>query len=267
MIEIDLLRELMAHSDYRTLEKKSFWLAQHLPGLFLYTRIILVVLAASRRCGKNTYTLDNVIAGSSSILKTLERIGADVFVENMSAFIDLKTPCVFVANHMSALEAFILPCFIMPYRKFTFVVKKSLTQYPIFKHAINSLYPIVVDRQNPRKDLRAVLDQGSNRLKQNISVLIFPQTTRSLHFDPAQFNTLGIKLAQKSQLPIVPIALKTDAWGMGRRLKDFGKIDPSKAVRMAFGDPVHVSGNGKQEHQEILSFIGDTLRSFRDVLD
>ncbi len=222
----------------------------------------MTILTASRHCSKNTYTPDKKIASSSGILKTLEHIGAHVSVKNMSAFIELKRPCVFVANHMSALEAFILPCFIMPYRKITFVVKKSLTQYPLLKHSIQSLHPIVVDRKNPRKDLRAVLEQGINCLKQNISVLIFPQTTRSLHFDPAQFNTLGIKLAQKSRLPIVPIALKTDAWGIGRLLKDVGKIDPSKPVRITFGDPIHVTGNGKQEHQKILSFIGDTLQNW-----
>jgi 1-acyl-sn-glycerol-3-phosphate acyltransferase len=252
----------MAKSDYRTPENQSFWPAQRLPGLFLYTRIIQVLLAAARRCSRNTYTLDKKIAGSTRILRTLEHIGGNVFVENMSAFIDLNTPCVFVANHMSALEAFVLPCFIMPHRKITFVIKKSLAEYPILKHSINSLHPIVVDRKNPRKDLRAVLDQGSNRLKQDISVLIFPQTTRSFHFEPAQFNTLGIKLAKKNHLPIVPIALKTDVWGIGRRFKDFGKIDPSRPVRMAFGDPIHVAGNGKQEHQETLTFIGDTLRSW-----
>ena len=252
----------MAPSDYRTPENQSWWLATRLPGLFLYTRILLVVLAAYRRCSENTYTLDKKIASSSSVLRTLERIGADVFVENMSAFIALKAPCVFVANHMSALETFLLPCFIMPYRKITFVVKKGLTQYPVLKHAINSLDPIVVERTNPRKDLKAVLEQGIDVLKQNISVLLFPQTTRSLHFDPAQFNTLGIKLAKKSRLPIVPIALKTDAWGIGHLLKDFGKIDPSKPVRVTFGDPIHVTGNGKQEHQRILSFMRDTLRSW-----
>ncbi len=250
----------MTHSDYRTPGNQSSWPATRFPGLFLYTRIILVTLAAARRCSKNTYTLDKRIASSISVLKTLERIGTDVLVENLSAFTHLKTPCVFVANHMSALEAFILPCFIMPYRRITFVIKKSLTEYPGLKYAINSLHPIVVDRKNPRKDLRAVLEQGSHRLKQDISVLIFPQTTRSLHFDPTQFNTLGIKLAKKNHLPIVPIALKTDTWGIGRLFKDFGKIDPSKPVRIAFGEPIHVTGNGKQEHQEILTFIGDSLQ-------
>jgi 1-acyl-sn-glycerol-3-phosphate acyltransferase len=252
----------MTYPDYQTSENQSLWLAKRFPGLFLYSKIILVVLSASRRCRKNTYTINEIVASSTRILRTLERIGGNVFVENMSAFIDLKGPCVFAANHMSALEAFLLPSFIMPHRKVTFVIKKSLTKFPILKHAINSLQPIVVDRRNPRKDLRAVLDQGFDFLKQNISVLIFPQTTRSLHFDPAQFNTLGIKLAKKSHLPIVPIALKTDAWSKGRYLKDFGKIDPSRPVRIAFGDPVHITGNGKPEHQEILDFIGDKLRSW-----
>ena len=252
----------MTHPDYQTPENQSRWLEKRFPGLFLYSKIIQVVLAASRRCSRNIYTSNDIIDGSTRILRTLERIGGNVFVENMSAFIDLKGPCVFAANHMSALEAFLLPYFIMPHRKVTFVIKKSLTKFPILKHAINSLQPIVVDRRNPRKDLRAVLDQGFDFLKQNISVLIFPQTTRSLHFDPAQFNTLGIKLAQKSHLPIVPIALKTDAWNEGRHLKDFGKIDPSRPVRIAFGGPVHISGNGKQEHQQILDFIGDKLWSW-----
>lgn len=250
----------MSNSDYRTPENQSFWLAQRLPGFFLYARIVLAVLTAFRHCSKNTYTIDKQITGSASILRALEQTGADVFIENMAAFIDLKAPCVFVANHMSALEAFILPCVIMPYRKITFVVKKSLTEYPFLKHVINSLQPIVVSRRNPRKDLRTVLDQGLNRLKQNISVLVFPQTTRSPFFDPMQFNTLGIKLAKTSQMPIVPIALKTDAWGMGRCFKDFGRIDPAKPVRIAFGKPVRVTGNGKQEHDEIIDFIGHKLR-------
>jgi len=81
---------------------------------------------------KNTYSTDKKIESSANVLRTLERIGVEFVIENMSAFIDLKTPCVFVANHMSVLETFVLPCFIMPYRKITFVLKRSLTQYPIY---------------------------------------------------------------------------------------------------------------------------------------
>jgi len=50
----------------------------------------------------------------------------------------------------------------------------------------------------------------------DISVLIFPQTTRDLRFDPNKFNTLGIKLAKRAKVPVIPVAVKTDAWGMGK---------------------------------------------------
>jgi 1-acyl-sn-glycerol-3-phosphate acyltransferase len=106
------------------------------------------------------------------------------------------------------------------------------------------------------------LDQGFNYLRENISILIFPQTTRSLDFNPSNFNTLGIKLAKRSQLPIVPIALKTDAWGIGRLVKDIGKIDPAKPVRMAFGDPIYITGNGRHEHQRIIQFIENKLNGW-----
>lgn len=250
--------------DYQTPENRSSWIARHLPGFYFYSKTVLNILVASRRCKQNTYSIDKKIESSAGVLRTLERIGVEFVIENMSAFIDLKSPCVFVANHMSVLETFVLPCFIMPYRKITFVLKRSLTQYPIVKNIIHSLQPIVVDRENPRKDLRAVLDQGFSYLKENVSILIFPQTTRSLEFNPASFNTLGIKLAKKTKLPIVPIALKTDAWGIGRLLKDIGKIDPAKPVRMAFGDPVYITGNGKQEHQKIIQFIEEKLKSWSD---
>lgn len=97
----------------------------------------------------------------------------------------------------------------------------------------------------------------------NISVLIFPQTTRELFFDPKKFNTLGIKLAKRAKVPVIPIAVKTDACGMGRWAMDFGRIDPSKPVRVSFGEPVHINGNGKTEHRLTIDFIGSKLDGWR----
>ena len=63
---------------------------------------------------------------------------------------------------------------------------------------------------------------------------------RTVTFDPEQFNTIGVKLAQKAKVPIIPLALKTNAWGNGKVLKDFGCIDTSKTVHFAFGEPIEV---------------------------
>ena len=104
-------------------------------------------------------------------------------------------------------------------------------------------------------------------LKKNISVLIFLQTTRELRFDPKKFNTLGIKLAKRAKVPVIPVAVKTDVWGMGKWIKDFGRFDPSKPVRVSFGEPVHISGNGKTEHRPTIEFIKTKLEAWKTAAE
>ena len=109
------------------------------------------------------------------------------------------------------------------------------------------------------------MEGGKERLEKGISVVVFPQTTRTSSFDPAEFNTIGIKLAQRAEVPVLPLALLTDAWGNGKRLKDFGKIDPTRKVHLAFGEPLLVTGRGTSEHQAVVGFIEERLREWREA--
>ena len=245
------------------LKKEPTWLARTIPGFIFYANAVLSVIAASRRVSKGIYSTTNKIQSSLSILKSLEYLGVDVKIENQAILSRLQSPCVFVSNHMSVLETFLFPSLIMPYKAYTVVLKRSLMQYPVFKHVLRSLNPIVVDRTNPRQDFKTVMEEGLANLKNNISVLIFPQTTRDLFFNPKKFNTLGVKLAKRANVPVIPVAVKTDFWGMGRWLKDFGKIDPAKPVRVSFGEPVHIGGNGKTEHRSTVEFIGSKLEAWK----
>lgn len=124
-----------------SLKKEPTWLATKIPGLIFYTHAAFRVLAASRRVHKGLYSTKNKIQSSLGILKSLEYLGADIRVENLAMLSKLKSPCVFVANHMSVLETFIFPCLIMPYKAYTVVLKRSLMQYPVFKHVLRSLDP------------------------------------------------------------------------------------------------------------------------------
>ncbi len=230
----------------------------------------MIILKASRLCKKGAYTRDRWIQSSLNTVKALESVGGRFELQNLAIPRELESACVFVSNHMSILETFVLPCLIQPYRDVTFVVKESLLSFPFFKHVMRSRNPVVVGRANPRQDLRTVLEEGQNRLKANISVIIFPQTTRSINFDPQQFNSLGVKLAKRGNVPVIPVALKTDAWGNGRKFKDLGKIRPAKSVHITFGDPLPVQGSGKEEYKFIVDFIVKKLDSYvekSEILD
>ena len=66
-------------------------------------------------------------------------------------------------------------------------------------------------------------------------------------------------------MPVVPIALLTDAWGNGKWFKDLGPIDPQKPVRIAFGKPITIEGRGNQQHQQIIDYIQTKLSEWRSV--
>ncbi len=221
-----------------------------------------IVFRASVRAKRGRYGDREWSDSSLAIMKALEHVGVIFEVAGADHFINLEAPCVFIGNHMSALETFVLPCIIEPFKDVTFVVKQSLIDYPVFRYVMRSRDPIVVSRTNPREDLKAVLEGGTERLNAGRSVIIFPQTTRTPAFDPAEFNTIGIKLAKKAGAPVIPVALKTGAWGNGSHLKDFGKIDPSQKVFFAFGEPLAVTGHGAAEHRKVIEFITDSLKAW-----
>ncbi len=200
-----------------------------------------------------------------AVLRALELVGVNIEITGTDFFKSLDGPCVFIANHMSTLETFVLPSIIAPFKDATFVVKQSLVEYPVFKHVMRSRNPITVGRSNPRDDLKAVLEGGADRLRAGISIIIFPQTTRTPAFDPASFNTIGIKLAKKAGVPAVPIALKTDAWSNGKCLKDYGRIFPVRRVHFAFGKPIRIRDRGAEEHASVIEFISSKLSAWHNV--
>jgi 1-acyl-sn-glycerol-3-phosphate acyltransferase len=223
---------------------------------------MFIVIQGSAQAKRGRYSTPEWCDGSFATLRALEAVGVKFDISGTNFFKAVEGPCVFIANHMSTLETFILPTIIAPFKDATFVVKQSLVDYPIFKHIMRARNPITVGRTNPREDLKAVLEGGAERLKAGMSIIIFPQTTRTWVFDPDQFNTIGIKLAKKAGVPVVPIALRTNAWGNGKFLKDYGRIDPSKMVHFAFGKPLAIKDRGAEEHQEVIDFISGKLKEW-----
>lgn len=232
------------------------------PTLCFYTRALLVVNRANIKAKAGLYDDAAWVNNSMFMLKTLEKVGVEFEIAGLENVLGLKGPCVFVANHMSTLETFVMPCLIAPYKKVTFVVKRALVEMPFFRYIMRSRNPIVVGRENPREDLKAVIDGGAEKIKQGYSIVVFPQTTRMLEFEPDKFNSIGIKLAIKAGVPVVPVALRTDAWVPGNIFKDLGRIDPSKKVSFRFGQPITVTGRGTKEHAETIEFISQNLSSW-----
>ncbi len=243
---------------YRTAEPKNPPL---FPTFSFYRRILPLILEASKTAGDGSWFEGQWIRRGNQVVENLENVGCSIEVTGLEHIQDLGRPCVFIGNHMSSLETFVLPAFILPIMPVTFIVKQSLVDYPVFGRIMRACDPITVTRKNPRRDLKDVLEKGTRKLtEEGISIVVFPQTTRSSTFAREHFNTIGIKLAKRAGVPVIPFALKTDAWGIGWPLKDLGIIRPSRTVRFAFGKPMEITGNGRDQHEATIEFITEKFR-------
>jgi 1-acyl-sn-glycerol-3-phosphate acyltransferase len=253
--------------EYKSPErKKGFlnWLRRDswIYFVFGYGRIVF----RTRKEAKNGKYGDREWTDSSfEILRVLEKAGGRFNIVGMENILKVTGPVIFLSNHISTLETMIFPCIIQPHRHVTFVVKESLIRHPLFGDVMRSRNPIVVGRTDPRKDFETVMNEGFDLLSKGISIIIFPQSTRSAVFVPSEFNSLGVKLARKAGVQVVPVAIKTDFWGNGKIIKEIGKLDHKKEIHIKFGEPFTIKGNGKEENQEVINFILDNLKTWESA--
>ncbi len=229
------------------------------PRVTFYFQVFWIIWKNSRKALKGEYPAEKWAESSFEIIRALENIGACIEISGLDNLKNFDGPAVFISNHMSTLETLVLPSIIQPLKPVTFVVKESLVNMPVFGPIMRSRDPILVGRTNAREDLRAVLEEGTEKLQKGQSIVVFPQSTRAAVFSPEEFNSLGIKLALKANVPVIPIALKTDAWGIGKRIKDFGPIDIKKKIYFAFGERMTIQNRGADEHQKVIEFITEHL--------
>lgn len=243
-------------------------LADRLLGRFdtwYHLRVLGVVARTSWRLRRAGRPFDQAYWGrrSYAVLRTVEACGGRVHVRGIDHIRSLPGPAVYVANHMSMIETLLLPVLMLKYRLVTMVIKQSLLRYPVFGTVMRACRPVAVSRRDPREDLRTVMQDGERVLRaEGRSIIIFPQATRSPLLVPAEFNSLGVKLARAAGVPVVPVALKTDFHGIGRRLRDFGPVDRSKPLYVEFGPPLAVSGTGRDQHAACVAFIASRLREW-----
>ena len=113
--------------------------------------------------------------------------------------------CIIVANHASYLDGIILTAVLPP--RFSFVIKREMTQVP-FAHfllrRIGSEFVDRSDRQRSAIDARRIMQTASTRQ----SLAFFPEGTFRREAGLRMFHHGAFKIARRSNLKLVPIVIR-----------------------------------------------------------
>jgi 1-acyl-sn-glycerol-3-phosphate acyltransferase len=249
---------------YTTDPSRATRCLRSMPGLSLrfYASMFNIINRSRRQALAGVYDEEAWALSSQTIFRTIESYGGRFEITGIEHLQGLQAPAIFIGNHMSTMETFVLPGLIRPYTRLCFVMKSDLTEMPIFGPVARATNPITVSRNNSRSDLTVVMDVGCERVKAGFSVCIFPQSTRQPFFSPRKFNSLGDKLAARAKAQIIPFAVKTDFWGQGWPVKDFGRLNPKLPIKIAFGPAIPAGTDSKATHAGCLDFIIPNLQKW-----
>ena len=130
--------------------------------------------------------------------------GIDLHAENLEV-IDPKQRYILIANHHSYFD---IPCiFAAIPQPIRFMAKVSLFKIPIFGWALARAGFIPIDRKNRRTAVKS-FDLAGERIRRGNTIVIFPEEGRSRELPMRPFQRGAFLLALKSELPIVPVAIK-----------------------------------------------------------
>lgn len=119
--------------------------------------------------------------------------------------IDRDKSYVFVSNHASYFDIPILMQAIPNNARF--IYKKSLSKIPIFGWGMYLGQYVPIDRENGREALKA-LRNAAQKIKKGISIVIFPEGTRTPDGEIKDFKKGVFVLADEAKEDIVPVLIK-----------------------------------------------------------
>ncbi|ARC53261.1 1-acylglycerol-3-phosphate O-acyltransferase [Candidatus Riesia pediculischaeffi] len=175
------------------------------------------------RSSQHTFILGRIFGKLSKIL------GVKVIVRVSKKSKDLIEPVIYIGNHQSLYDMFIMSNAIRP--NTITVGKKSLIFIPIFGQLYWIAGNILLDR-NDRSKIRKSVFKIIDRIKnQGRSVWIFPEGTRSGGKGLLPFKNGAFRIASIARVPIIPVCsseisdkIKLNRWRNGTVIVEI--LDP-----------------------------------------
>lgn len=167
--------------------------------------------------------------------------------------IDEKQSYVFIANHQSIFDIFLIYGWLRS--KFKWVMKKEIKKIPLVGKACEYAGHIFIDRSNSRSAVRSIETAGK-RLINGASIVIFPEGTRTNDGEIGKFRRGAFLLASDLNLPLVPITIKGAYEALPR---NSAIIRPGK-ITMIIHQPIDTKSYNHDNIKNLINYTHEIIK-------
>ena len=161
-------------------------------------------------------------------------------------------PCVIVSNHQGQWETYSMQYLFHP---MCTLLKKELLYIPLWGWAMKMLNPIAINRNKPKEAILQTLEEGSDRLKKGMYVLLFPEGTRVKAGRVGKYARSSFELAKRNGVMVLPLCHNSgNCWPAHKFIKKPGKIT------LIFGEPFYVE-DSRQSARDVEEWVEKKLNS------
>ena len=169
----------------------------------LFIGVCCLLVNPEKEYGKNSPFYRFLLDSATAMVMKLLRIRVHV---NGVEKIPKDTKVLFVSNHRSNFDP-IITWYILKKWKIAFASKPSNFKIPFFGRIIRKCCFMPIDRENPRNAIVTINKAAKLLKKQEVSIGIYPEGTRSKNGQLLPFHNGVFKIAQKAEAAIVVLCV------------------------------------------------------------
>ena len=174
--------------------------------------------------------------------------------------IDSSAPYIYMPNHQSNFDIPVLLGHLTV--QFRWLAKVELFKIPIFGRAMRKAGYISIDRYNRQSAIKS-LSVAANKIKSGVSVLIFPEGTRSRDGKIRPFKKGGFVLAIDSGVPIVPVVITGT-----RSIMTKGKFRVNAGhVNMVIHKPIDTSAYTRETKEALMESVRRVICDDYEIIE
>ncbi len=161
-------------------------------------------------------------------------------------------PYLFMSNHQGAYDIFALEGHL-PFH-FKWLAKRELFSIPVLGWAMAAAGYISIDREGTRKTVEA-MNEAARKIREGMSVVIFPEGSRSPDGSIQPFKKGGFTLAIKSKVPIIPVSIIGS-----REIMPKGKLTAgSGEIRIRIGHSIETQNYSLKDRKVLMEKVRQTI--------